>query len=190
MRNLRTVDYGFETKNVFTARVGLPEGKYPDGASQLRFYQELHTRLSALRGVEVASMGSSLPVAVDPGVKRDAVALEGRAYTRESDYPLTGTLVVAPGYFAAFGVGPRQGRDFTLGDREGTLAVALVNKSFVRRFFAGREPIGRRIRIGGAKTTDTARRGSTACSAPSSRSLASSRCSWRPWDCTASWPSR
>lgn len=152
--NLRTVDYGFDTKNVFTARVGLPDAKYPDGGSQLRFYQELQTRLLALPGVGAASLGSSIPVTTDPPVKRDAVAVEGRSYARESDYLLTGSLVVAPGYFATFGVGPRQGRDFTPGDREGTLPVALVNESFARRFFAGRSPVGERIRLGGARSTE------------------------------------
>jgi putative ABC transport system permease protein len=147
---LRTVDYGFETKRVFTARIGLPDAKYPDAASQLRFYEELQARLTALPGIEAASFGTGLPVAIP--LDRDLLALDGRAYASERDYPMTGMGVTAPGYFAAFRVAPRLGRDFTTADREGSLPVAIVNESFARRFFAHADPVGKRIRVGGATT--------------------------------------
>lgn len=55
-------------------------------------------------GTEAASLGSAIPVAVFvTPLKSEPVAVEGRAYTRDSDYELTGSLVAAPGYFAAFG---------------------------------------------------------------------------------------
>jgi putative ABC transport system permease protein len=149
---LRTVDFGFETTRVFTARVALPEGKYGDGASQLRFYQALQPRLAALPGVEGASLGSALPAAHE--IPRDRLALEGRAYAAERDYPLTGSGVVAPGFLAAFGVAPRRGRDVSPADREGTVPVAIVTESFVRRFFPGADPIGRRVRLGGPGTKE------------------------------------
>ena len=80
---LRTVDFGFEMTSVFTARIGLPEGKYADSASQLRFYEELQSRLAALPGVEAASLGSALPAAAS--LRRDRLALDGRAYATERD---------------------------------------------------------------------------------------------------------
>ncbi|HKG92900.1 MAG TPA: ABC transporter permease [Gemmatimonadaceae bacterium] len=149
---LRHVDFGFETRSVLTARVGLPEGKYPGGASQLRFYEELQARLAALPGVDAVSLGSALPAAAT--LRRDRLALDGRAYAAERDYPLTGVGVAAPGYFAAFGVEPRRGRDFSTGDRAGALPVAIVNESFARRFFQDRDPVGRRIRTGGPETKE------------------------------------
>ena len=149
---LRTVDFGFETEHVFTARVTLPEARYPDSASQRRLWQELHARLAALPGVEAASLGSALPAA--NSLRRDRIALDGRAYAREQDYPLSGAGVVAPGWFATFGVAPRQGRDFSSLDRETTLPVVVVNESFVRRFFAGKDPIGQRLRVGGPESKE------------------------------------
>ena len=144
------MNFGFATTTVLTARIALPEGKYPDGTHQLRFYEELQTRLATLPGVAAASLGTTLPAASKS--PRDRLAVEGQAYATERDYPLTGTGVIAPGYFATFGVAPRRGRDFSSGDREGTLAVAIVNESFARRFLHGRDPIGRRIRVGGPDT--------------------------------------
>jgi predicted permease len=152
--NLSNEDYIFHTEDVFIARVGLPEGKY-DAAAQLRFHDELLPRLAALPGATAASLGSGVPVAVNiTPLRRAPVAIEGRAYARESDYQLTGSLVAAPGYFDALGVAPAQGRDFALSDRAGTLPVAIINQSFARRHFSGTDPIGRRIRIGNATSTE------------------------------------
>jgi putative ABC transport system permease protein len=153
--NLSNADYIFSTDDVFTARVGLPESTYVDAASQVRFYDELHTRLSALPGVTAASLGSGIPVAVSVAqLRRDAVAVEGRTYARDSDYQLTGALVAAPGYFEALGVAPRRGREFSVSDRAETLPVAIVNESFARRYFADADPIGKRIRMGKANSTE------------------------------------
>jgi putative ABC transport system permease protein len=149
---LRNVTYGFETTSVFTARIALPETKYTDGASRLRFYEELHTRLAALPGVEAASFGTALPAALP--FPRERFALDGQTYAAERDQPLTGSGVVAPGYFASVGVEVRRGRDFSTADRDGALPVAIVNESFARRFFPDRDVIGQRIRMGGPESKE------------------------------------
>jgi len=143
---LRTIDFGFDTGQVFTARVGLPESDYPELADQARFFEELHGRLRAVPGVESVSLSEALPAL---GAAGTDFALEGEAYATERDYPSTHLSAVAPGSFDAFGVSVLQGRDFSEQDREGTLPVALVNESFVRRHFADGTAIGRRIRLGG-----------------------------------------
>ena len=149
---LRTVDYGFDAERVFTARIALPETKYADGASRLRFYEDLHTRLAALPGVDAATLGTTLPAAVP--MLRDRLALDGQVYAKETDQPQTGAGTIAPGYFAAFGVTLRRGRDFSTADRDGALPVAIVNESFARRFLPDRDPIGQRIRMGGPDTKE------------------------------------
>src|SRR6185503_2794992 len=52
---------------------------------------------------------------------------------------------VTPGYFATTGIRLGSGREFGEGDREGSAPVAVVNASFARRYFPGRNPIGRHI---------------------------------------------
>ena len=152
--NLSNADYGFRTSNVFTARLGLPEGRYANGENR-RFFEELQSRLAALPGVETASLGSNIPVASTiTSVRRQPFAVEGRAYARESDYRMTGALIAAPGYFAALGVAPRQGREFTAADRAETQQVAIVNESFVRTHLNGEDAIGRRIRFGGSDSKE------------------------------------
>jgi putative ABC transport system permease protein len=60
---------------------------------------------------------------------------------------------VSSNFFDTFGLRVLQGRVIQTGDREGTLPVAVVSQRFARKFFAGQDPIGRRIRLGGKRST-------------------------------------
>jgi predicted permease len=76
-----------------------------------------------------------------------------------------GSLVnaVSPGYFEALrapivrgrAFGPRDARTPPEGEEGWPYRTAVVNETFVRRYFAGRDPIGRRVGIGGAPGTPT-----------------------------------
>ena len=49
---------------------------------------------------------------------------------------------VSPGFFEAMGTRILQGRDFGPEDAPGTPATAIVNRTFVKRYLDGRDPIG------------------------------------------------
>jgi predicted permease len=53
--------------------------------------------------------------------------------------------VVSPGYLPLMHIPLLEGRNFTVQDNENAPAVMIVNEAFVRRFFAGRNPIGTKI---------------------------------------------
>jgi predicted permease len=146
---LRNLDAGVTTENVFTARLGFPS-TYTDTAAQKRFYEQLTQQLSALPGVQGVALNSALP-----GVccGSSTFAIEGKAYTDDREYPLTGMSVVTEGYFPTFELKPVQGRAFTAEDRAESVPVVIVNESFVRKFFASEDPLGKRIRMGGSKST-------------------------------------
>jgi hypothetical protein len=55
---------------------------------------------------------------------------------------------VTEGYFEATGTRLLQGRDFGPDDRPDSTPVAIVNKTFVKRYLAGRDPIGLRFAAG------------------------------------------
>jgi putative ABC transport system permease protein len=57
--------------------------------------------------------------------------------------------VASAGYFEAIGMPLRRGRTFDGRDLPGAGAVAIVNESMAGRYFAGRDPIGQRIRFAG-----------------------------------------
>jgi predicted permease len=141
---LRTMDPGVATENIFTARVGFP-ATYTDTIAQTQYFDELARRLAALPSVQGVSLSSHLPAVGGDGA---TVAVEGKTYATDRDHPFTQTLSVSPGFFDTFRVKPIQGRSFTAEDRAEALPVVIVNQSFVRKTFAGDDPIGRRIRLG------------------------------------------
>jgi predicted permease len=53
-----------------------------------------------------------------------------------------------PGWFDTMGIAILSGRDFTDRDRLGSPPVAIVNEAFVRKYLAGRQPIGQTLRVG------------------------------------------
>jgi hypothetical protein len=55
---------------------------------------------------------------------------------------------VGEGYFGSMGTALRQGRDFGPDDRTSTMPVAIVNRTFVKRYLSGRDPIGVRFSAG------------------------------------------
>src|ERR1035438_3634707 len=54
--------------------------------------------------------------------------------------------MVAPGYFHLMTIPLLAAREFDLRDDPTSLKVMIVNQEFVRRFFAGRDPIGHKVR--------------------------------------------
>ncbi len=145
--NLRSVDYGFTTENIYTSRLGFPAG-YTDTLAQKRFYEQLQQRLTVLPGVDAASIMSRLP-GLDGGGAR--FAIEGQAYAKDEDYPRTASLAVSPGFFETFQLPVQQGRGIEARDRAESEPVVVVNQRFVRQFFNGENALGRRIRFGDSR---------------------------------------
>jgi putative ABC transport system permease protein len=143
--NVARFDYGYNTANVFTARLGLFAKDYPTELAQRQFYDRARERVGNLPGVRMVAYTSDLPAR---GSQMLRLSVDGAAYPTEQDHPRARRIVIAPGYFDVFDVKPLAGRTFTDADRAGTLSVAVVNERFVQRFFAGVDPLGRRIKLG------------------------------------------
>ena len=56
--------------------------------------------------------------------------------------------IVGPAYFDSIGIPMTSGRSFTTGDKEDSPKVAIVNEVFARKYFPGKDAVGRRIRLG------------------------------------------
>jgi putative ABC transport system permease protein len=143
---LGAIEPGFATADVSTARINLLAA---DSLRHRQFFETLERNLTALPGLDGAYLGNGLPGTGWRGDKTgDPVAIEGRGYTREQDYPLARWLAVSPGFFQTFAVSALRGRAILPSDREDTPGVAVISEGFARRYFPGTEPIGRRIRFG------------------------------------------
>jgi predicted permease len=138
----------FRTDRLFTARLALFEPTYAGHPQRARFVDELLRRLREDPAVASAVAGSYLPAT---GSSKTAYALEGRSYGADEDHPVAHVAQVSPGFFATFGAGVLQGRDFGSLDGPDSLPVALVNRSFARQAWPGEDPLGRRVRIASGK---------------------------------------
>jgi putative ABC transport system permease protein len=58
-----------------------------------------------------------------------------------------------PGYFSAIGTPVLAGREFTLEDQPESSRVAIVNEAMVRRYWPNENPLGKRFKQGGERST-------------------------------------
>jgi putative ABC transport system permease protein len=144
---LQRVDPGFDPKGVVMASLWLPQpnipenGRYFSNAAQVSLYRRLIQRVQGLPGVQAASGGVRVPFggAHATGPFR----IEGRDPERwtgaaEMSSPSTD-------YFRTLRIPLLRGRLFTDQDEEKAPPVAIISDSLARKYFAGEDPIGRRL---------------------------------------------
>lgn len=144
LQNLTQTDLGLNVNNVLTLRVFLPATAY-DSARSLRFQRQVLEQARALPGVDLASLGSHLPLVrlgnkipfdLDTTPVRDISQMPGAAY-----------VSVNPDYFRALGIPIRRGRDFDGSDVENGPRTMIVSQAFAERYFDSEDVVGKRIRI-------------------------------------------
>lgn len=135
--HLETLPPGFDPQGVMTAKVSLDDARYVDAAAFDRLMRESTTAMERIPGVESAAVGLSLPYerALNNGWNMASGPLRGQSV-------MSGFSYVTPGYFTALQIPLLAGRTFTDADRRGTQSVAIVNRTFARRFFGTLNPVG------------------------------------------------
>jgi predicted permease len=141
--NLMSVDPGFERSRLVTFGVALPPATYPRLDQRMPLYNRLMDRFRALPEIEGVAAVTGLP----PQRERN---LYGTDIEDATSPPEQSELVeyyqtVTTGYLEAMKIPLVQGRAFQTADQTGA-PVAIVNESFVRTFWKGINPIGRRVR--------------------------------------------
>jgi len=151
LSNLRSVDPGFRTTNLLQFSVAPRSAGYDVGRT-VAFYQSLEGRLETLPGVHSAAY-ASMGVLTATGYDR-AITVEGYRGAR-GELMKPHFDAVSPGYFETMGVQVLAGRKFTIGDNAASPRVAMVNASFVKKYFGNGLALGRHIGIGADPGTPT-----------------------------------
>jgi putative ABC transport system permease protein len=136
-------ELGFDTANVLTFRVGVPESKYPKPPDVLRFHQQLAERLSHIPTVESAGGVTELPMSNPSGT---AFNFNGKPTPPGELPPMVQYQTVTPGYFRTMRIAVTRGRDFDTSDlRDGTRTV-IINQATADQYWPGEDPIGKQLR--------------------------------------------
>jgi predicted permease len=147
-------DLGFEPVGITSLSVALPT---PDSAALARVpltTQQIVDRIGALPGVRGVSASWYLPFS--GAVNTDGFLVEGHAPPANAGAETqTIQMPVTPGFFDLMRIPLRYGRDFTNADRGNTLPVVIVDDAFAKRYWAGADAIGKRMRFSGDTTWRT-----------------------------------
>jgi predicted permease len=136
------VDPGFRTDHVLTAKLQLNFEDYQKLDSQRLFIQKLLTALRAEKALgefgisSVSLMETTSIMSFDPqtvGLNEKPTNVQVRS--------------VSAGFFETIGIRLLKGRFFTDRDGDGAPKAIVVNQAMAHRFFAGKDPVGRMLKV-------------------------------------------
>jgi predicted permease len=144
LRNLESLGPGFPADHLLTFRIDPSLNGYSDEETK-SFYERLNVNLQTMPGV--ASVGLSVMPILKGYAWQNAVVGKDFEGAPIEEQPVLNH--VGPDYFATLGIPIVAGRAFTaqdVGPSEGRRdTYAVINESFARQYFPGRNPIGQRF---------------------------------------------
>ncbi len=149
---LQQVDSGFKADHLLTLQLTLPRSKYRDDVQTASFFERLQERLAALPGVVSASATSG--IMLPKRANSVSFFIENRPQDPRElalELPLD---VAQSNYFQTMGVELLRGRSFTAQDTHDSPKVAIVNETFVKRYFPNEDPVGKRFALGNRDDDD------------------------------------
>jgi putative ABC transport system permease protein len=143
--NAQYFDLGIRSDNLLVARVAARGPKYPEPSNLLSFEERLTERLARIQGVEALTVASNPPSGGSGG--RPLQLDDQNLADANNRFPNVNVLTIAPGYFQALGTSIIRGREFTSVDGAPGAEVAIVNESFIRKYWPDVDPIEKHIRL-------------------------------------------
>lgn len=141
-----SVQPGFDADRVFQGRVYLPPARYSTPADQLGVQDRIMQGLAAIPGTEAWGVTADFPVQEKFNAMPFLVRDGGSTTGQESSFVYANA--VSSGYFPTMGVRLLEGRSFREDDDQRKNPVAIVDETFVRRFFPGRNVVGMEFAFG------------------------------------------
>jgi putative ABC transport system permease protein len=143
------VEPGFNPDNLLTMTISLPANKF-DWDHNAVFAREVIEAVQSLPSIRDAAVVHGVPmVAGDFSVGQGTI--EGYVPANDTKRLTYNVRVVSPGYFATMEIPIVAGRSFEARDEEGPRGAArsiLVSESFAKRYWPGRDPMGKYVSFG------------------------------------------
>jgi predicted permease len=145
LSNLRKQNLGLRTENVISFSISPILNGY-DTARSIALIDQLRARMASVPGV--SAVGAS-EIGTLTGTDMGAnVTIEGSKDLSSEDSHINYDPV-SPSYFSTLGVPLLSGREFNDGDAAGKPKVAVISETMVKKYFAGRNPLGLHFAFGG-----------------------------------------
>ena len=146
-QRLSQVDPGFESSDLVSMRLSLPEQRYESGESRLNFHRQLLTDLSRIPGAVRVAAVSDLPFG--GSLSGSGHSLESHPLADDEVPPVFMMTNVSPGYFETMGIELVEGREFDRLDGERDAPVVIVSRGLARTHWPNESALGKGIRQGG-----------------------------------------
>jgi predicted permease len=145
---LQQVDPGFNPDNLLTLEIQLPYPKYAEAKRRETFANDALERLAALPGMQSAAFISHPPFSSGSGALD--FKIEGKPNPAGiANARLAGQRIISADYFRTMGIPLLEGRAFNARDGADAPRVSIISQTFATKYFAGENPLGRRIQRGG-----------------------------------------
>ena len=139
--HLQTLPSGFNPTGVMAAKASLDDARYHNPAAFRKLLSGSIFAMRQIPGVQHAAAGLSLPYERSL-INGGLTISDGKGARQQVE---TDQTYITPGYFEALQIPVLIGRSFTEGDGPDGQHVAIVNRTFVRKFFHGANPVGRYV---------------------------------------------
>jgi putative ABC transport system permease protein len=147
VQHLFSIAPGFDSSRLLTMQVQTPSHRYYDDAARNRFYAQALEAVRNVPGVSQAAFTSQLPLSGDADTYGATIERE----SNRTSVHVAFRYGVSPGYFEAMGIPLIRGRLLDARDvNPSAVRPVLINESFAKSEFPTQNPIGQRIRVGGA----------------------------------------
>jgi putative ABC transport system permease protein len=150
--NVQNIDPGFRAERVLMVEFSTPtilqaataREAVSTAAHRIDLYNRLLEQIQAVPGVESAGIVGDLFIG---STSEQVLSVEGDDGTVSTRLVFTRDEVSA-NLFKTVGTPLRSGRFFSIGEGPEAPRVAIINEAMARRVWAGRDPLGRRLKFG------------------------------------------
>jgi len=136
---------GFRTDHVLMMSFDPSLVRYNEAQTQ-QFYRQVVERARSVSGVKSAAIASAAPMDPEDGGSM-SILPEGYQLPKGQDNPSVFGNTVDEHFFDTMDVQITRGRGFRASDNKGAPLVAVINEQLAKRYWPGRDPVGKRFRL-------------------------------------------
>ncbi|MBI4750065.1 MAG: ABC transporter permease [Acidobacteria bacterium] len=141
--HLLSVNPGFQTGNLLTLEVSLPDKLYDSKAKKAAFFQNSTHAIRQLPGIQNVDVVTDMPLSGSSST--NTITIENYQVDPGDAGPTGEYFSVTPNYFQTMGIPIKQGRGFTEQDRADSKLVVVIDEVLARRYWPNENPIGKRF---------------------------------------------